>query len=122
MPRNMSFSLTTDQIRNRTKTVTRRKGWKFLKAGTVINACVKCMGLKPGEKVEKLCQIFITDVRRESLDNMDHDGFGSYGNTEADKEGFPLLTGIEFVNMFCKHMGGEPDQIVTRIEFEYIGE
>ena len=27
MPRSMSFSHTTDQIRNRTKDVTRRKGW-----------------------------------------------------------------------------------------------
>jgi len=28
MPRNMSFMLTTEQIKNRTKTVTRRLGWK----------------------------------------------------------------------------------------------
>lgn len=27
MPRNMSFSLTTDQMRSRTKTVTRRRGY-----------------------------------------------------------------------------------------------
>ena len=62
MPRNMSFMLTTEQIRNRTKTVTRRLGWQFLKTGDVLNACVKCQGLKPGETVERLCQIRVTSV------------------------------------------------------------
>ena len=33
MARNMSFTLTTWQIREQTKTVTRRKGWQFLKPG-----------------------------------------------------------------------------------------
>ena len=54
MPRNMSFSLTTDQVRNRTKTVTRRLGWwknkhgkRLLQVGDIVNACVKCMGLQP---------------------------------------------------------------------------
>lgn len=62
MPRNMSFSLTTQQMRDRTKTVTRRKGWEFLRTGDIVNACVKCMG----------------------------------------------------------HMGGTPNQFVTRIEFEHL--
>lgn len=33
MPRNMSFALTTSQIRDRSKTVTRRFGWWFLVPG-----------------------------------------------------------------------------------------
>jgi len=49
--RNMSFFLTTDQIRNKTKTVTRRDGWLFLKPGDIVQACVKCQGLKKGEKI-----------------------------------------------------------------------
>lgn len=61
MPRNISFALTTDQIRDRTKTVTRRKGWKFLKAGDTLNACVKCMGLRPGEQIERLAIIRVVD-------------------------------------------------------------
>ena len=96
MPRNISFSLTTQQIRDRTKTVTRRKGWKFLKSGDVLNACVKCIGLKPGEKIERLGQIRVTEVRRESLyrmlDNL-------YGATESKAEGFPDKTGPEFVEI-----------------------
>lgn len=112
MPRNISFSLTTRQIENRTKTVTRRRGWEFLKAGDVLNACVKCMGLKPGEKIDKLCQIRVTDVRREPLDAMIME--------DCAREGFPDLLPMGFVQMFCKHMGGGRDQEVTRIEFEYL--
>jgi hypothetical protein len=111
MARNISFSLTTDQIRNRTKTVTRRKGWAFLKAGDLLNGCVKCMGLKPGEKIERLAQIKVVRVTREQLSLCT--------DADAAKEGFPDLTGKQFVDMFCQHMGGKPDQIVTRIEFEY---
>ena len=36
MPRNMSFSMTTGPFRARTKTVTRRFGWWFLKPGDVV--------------------------------------------------------------------------------------
>ncbi|QDT07976.1 hypothetical protein K227x_64060 [Rubripirellula lacrimiformis] len=83
MPRNISFALTTQQIRDKTKTVTRRKGWKFLKPGDILNGCVKCMGLRPGEKIERLGQIYVTDVRREPL-NLIQDG--------AAKEGFPEMS------------------------------
>jgi hypothetical protein len=117
MPRNISFALTTDQIRNHTKTVTRRTGWTFLKCGDVLNACVKCMGLKPGEKIERLGQIIVTDVRREELCSMVNQ---AAGNAEAVAEGFPDMTNQEFVDMFCEHMGGNECQHVTRIEFEYI--
>lgn len=113
----MSFALTTDQIKARTKTVTRRKGWNFLKTGEVINACVKCMGLKPGEKIQRLGQIRVTDVRREPLNAMAE---VSYGAAESAKEGFPHMAGTQFIHMFCKHMGGYADQEVTRIEFEYL--
>ena len=34
--RHMSFALTTKQIKSRTKTVTRRLGWTFLKPGDLI--------------------------------------------------------------------------------------
>jgi len=116
--RNMSFMLTTEQIRNRTKTVTRRLGWKTLKTGTVLNACVKCQGLKKGEKVQKICQIRVTDVRQESLSKMCLKE--SYGNEEARLEGFPDKSGIDFVAMFCTHMNVKPYAEVTRIQFEYI--
>jgi len=51
----MSFSVTTEQIRARIKTVTRRMGWTFLRPGEQIQVVVKCCGLKKGEKVEPIC-------------------------------------------------------------------
>ena len=114
MPRNMSFMLTTEQIRNRTKTVTRRLGWKFLKVGDVVNACVKCQGIPKGESIEKICQIRIRDVRREPLNAMIRN------DDEAAREGFPNLTAVSFVAMFCVEMGCDPVDEVTRIEFEYL--
>lgn len=106
MPRNISFALTTDQIRNRTKTVTRRLGWKNLRQGQILNACVKCMGLKPGEQIQRLGQIRVVSATQEPLVAMMRDE--AYGK--------------QFVEMFCEHMrpvnGCVTD--VTRIEFEYI--
>lgn len=135
MPRNMSFSLTTDQVRNRTKTVTRRLGWwknkhgkRLLHVGDVLNACVKCMGLKPGESIERICLIRVTGIRRETLLCAYCPGGASglfcpvHAKSEAEKEGFPNLNGTEFVQMFCDHMGGNEHQEVTRIEFEYLYE
>lgn len=49
MPPAMSFSHTTDQILNRTKTVTRRLGWENLQPGDRFWAVKKAMGLKRGE-------------------------------------------------------------------------
>jgi hypothetical protein len=105
------------QIRDKTKTVTRRKNWLFVKPGDILNACVKCIGLKPGEAIERICQIRVTDVRREKLSLMLN---RKYGDNEAKLEGFPAMYGDQFVYMFCKHMGGNQDQLVTRIEFEYV--
>ena len=117
MPRNISFSLTTNQISKRAKTVTRRLGWLHIKKGDVLNACVKCMGLKPGEQIERLGQIRVVSVRREPLTSM---WLEPYGTIEAKGEGFPDMTGAEFVLMFCRHMKCVESQEVTRIEFEYV--
>jgi len=110
--RNISFSLTTQQFRDRTKTVTRRTRWQNLKAGDRLMGIVKGMGLKKGEKVERLGEIEVVSVRREPLRNATDD--------EAIKEGFPEMSGNAFREMFCRHQGGTPDQIVTRIEFKYV--
>ena len=118
MPRNMSFFYTQEQIRNRSKTVTRRLGWTFLNAGDIVNACVKCQGLGKGGKIEKICQIRVTDVRQENLHKMAYDS--SYGKREAIKEDFPSKSGRQFVAMFCSHMKCAPESKITRIEFEYV--
>lgn len=111
MPRNMSFMLTTDQIRNRTKTVTRRLGWWNLKPGEIVNACFKCMGLKKGEKIERLAQIRIISTRPEELGTITQD--------EVIREGFPTWTPEQFVFMFTEHNKCNSSQVINRIEFEY---
>ena len=75
------------------------------------------MGLRPGEKIERLAKLRIVSVRRERLDRMNDE---DYGETEAIAEGFPELTGKQFVQMFCKLMKVVPSVKVTRIEFEYV--
>lgn len=112
MPRNMSFMLTTDQMRSRTKTVTRRLGWKFLKVGEVLNACVQCQGLKRGEHPEVICQIRVVSVRSEPLNSI--------SQRDVDREGFPTLTCPEFVTMFSERMKCAEDAIINRIEFDFV--
>lgn len=117
MPRNMSFSITTTQIRDRTKTVTRRLGWRTLKVGEPVNAVKKAMGLKKGEKVERLDVIVPVHKRRERLNRMLWDK--AYGVREVINEGFPEMTPVEFVEMFCRANQCKPSAVITRIEFRY---
>lgn len=124
MPRNMSFFYTQSQIRDRTKTVTRRLGWTFLRPGEVLNACVKCQGLKAGETVEKICRLKVVSVQQESLQAMEFPSYyghnRDYGRREVSREGFPDMTPGQFIEMFCKHMKCPSERKVTRIEFEYL--
>ena len=115
--RNMSFSLTTDQVRARMKTVTRRLGWRSLKPGDRIRAIVKGQGLKKGEKVQPLAVLLITSVRRERLSKMISDP--GYGSVEVVLEGFRGTAPAAFVAMFCEANGCQRGVFVTRIEFEY---
>jgi len=119
--RNLSFALTTEQVRARTKTVTRRRGtwWaRVLKPGDLLCAVEKSQGIRKGELV-RLGTIRVRNVRVEPLNAIEGD-FGSLRVLEVTREGFPQLTSREFVAMFCRHMGGSHDQLVTRIEFEYV--
>lgn len=116
--RNMSFSLTTAQILDQSKTVTRRLGWAALRSGTLVRAVRKGMGLKKGEKVDVLRVLRVIDVRRETLDRLVADT--AYGRREVVREGFPELTPAEFVRMFCRtHRGCTPKTVLTRIAFSY---
>lgn len=135
--RNMSFMLTTDQIRSRTKTVTRRVGWRFLKPGDQIRAVERCQGLKKGEQIKPLAVLRVEQVSRERLDRMESESI--YGQQECLAEGFPSMSPMEFVSMFCAthcvpdtRVGSGrprskrqpfpmlPCDEVTRIEFSYV--
>ena len=120
----MSFALTTEQIRDRSKTVTRRLGWRDLKPGTLLCAVRKAQGLRKGEKVERLATIRVADVRREPLLRLVNDRH--YGYREVALEGFadhPQFGSPEtFVDMFQDTHECDIYCDVTRIEFEYIAE
>jgi hypothetical protein len=127
--RNISFALTTPQVRESyvrvrrgerpLKDVTRRRGlwWScVLKPGDLLCAVEKSQGIKRGGLV-RLRTIRVVSVETERLDIM----IGTeYGDAEAIREGFPEMVGAAFVQMFCRHMGGDRTQVVTRIEFEYV--
>lgn len=70
------------------------------------------MGLKPGEKLERLGPIRVVSVRREYLCLIT--------TCDVIKEGFPGMSRYDFVKMFCEHMNCGPRATVTRIEFEYL--
>lgn len=114
MPRNMSFSMTTPQFIARTKTVTRRRGWWDLKPGDVLCGVEKGMGLKKGEKVNRLGLIEVVSASPEPLCHIyDHDD-------DCAKEGFPDWEPHEFIDFFMKsHKCGCADT-VNRIEFRYL--
>ena len=67
MPRNISFSMTTRQFLDQSKTVTRRLGWWDLEPGDVLCGVKKGMGLRKGEGIKRLGLIKVTSVRRERL-------------------------------------------------------
>lgn len=108
--RNMSFSITTRQMYDEIKDVTRRLGWWHLRQGDLVMAVEKGMGLKKGEQIKRIYPIEITFVRAEPLNSI----------TPADvvREGFPEMTVDEFIQMFCaSHKGCTPETLVNRIEF-----
>ena len=121
--RNMSFALTVTPIMEGTKDVTRRLGWRHLKVGDQLRPVRKCMGLKPGEKLDVLRDpIHVVSVRREPLRRMLDDI--EYGYQEVRREGFEHHPDYRdpwnWVAMFCAtHKGCTPDTVITRIEFSY---
>jgi hypothetical protein len=113
VPRLMAVSLTQAQVRDRSKTVTRRAGWRMLRAGDRLTLCAKVMGRRPGESLVRIADVEVTSVRRERLDAI----------TAADvtAEGFPQMTPAEFTAFFCAtHRGCHSGTEVTRIEWRYL--
>lgn len=120
MPRLMSVALTTSQVAARAKVVTRRLGWwedkhgrRLLNPGDLLTLCRKVQGRKPGEPLERLAEVQVMDVTRESLDTITP--------VEVHREGFPDMTPADFIQFFCdSHKGCTPDTVVTRIHWCYL--
>lgn len=70
MARNMSVALTTQQVMDETKDVTRRMGWLFVKAGDELNLVNKTMGFKKGERPISYKRIRVISTRRELLNSI----------------------------------------------------
>lgn len=132
MPRLMSVAFTEDAVRERRKTVTRRKGWwrdsrgrQIIKPGDRLTLCRKVMGRTPGEPLVRICEVEVVSVRREPLCDVIplSDGGCMYAAAEMEREGFPGLDPREFVQRyFVEAQGMARDAEVTRIEWRYLDE
>lgn len=116
---NISFALTTDQVRHGfatgeiLKDVTRRLGWLKLRAGQRLQACRQCQGLKRGEHPEVLGTIEVVRVDRIPLWRITSE--------DVSREGFPGRSPEWFIEFFCgTHQPCTPQTEVTRIEFRYL--
>lgn len=119
MPRLMSVSLTEAAVVDRTKTVTRRLGWRMLRPGDRLTLCRKVMGRRRAdgtvEPLVRLAEVEVVSVRREPLDRIN--------TTDVGREGFVGQTTSWFVQFFCNtHRGCTPATTVTRIEWRYLDE
>jgi len=113
MPRLMSVAHTEQSVRDRTKTVTRRLGWRNLRAGVDLDLCRKVMGRKAGEPLERIARVHVTAVGRERLDRITDE--------DALREGVAgVSTAAEFVAFYADAFGAEPSTPVTRIAWRYV--
>jgi hypothetical protein len=117
----MSVTLTEAAVVARTKTVTRRTGWRMLQPGDTLTLCRKVMGRRKGDPLVRLAEVEVVDVRRERLDAITP--------AEVTLEGVPLdefdgqhPSPTEWVRWYAGKMKIDPAAEVTRIEWRYIEE
>lgn len=101
----MSCALTVDAVRDRTKTVTRRRTgtWRTLQAGDRLTLVEKGMGLAKGERQVVLAEVEVVDVRVEMLARLIREP--EYGAAEVTAEGFGDLTADEFALFWAMSHG-----------------
>lgn len=129
MARLMSVAFTEQAVVERRKTVTRRKGWAFLKPGDHLTLVRKAMGrtrqLPNGttvtEPLVRLAQVEVVSVTRSPLGMVRAPG-------ELTAEGFPELESWpgpfagaqQFIDRYFAPQGLGWDDEVTRIKWRYI--
>lgn len=124
MTRRMSCSLTIEQVRDRTKTETRRVTWTWvdLKPGDRLLLIEKGMGLKAGQKQVVLAEVEVVANDRVRLRDLTQ--------ADVDAEGFPQMTPDEFVafwiNAHRAQLGMHPNHLLSvdaycrRIKWRYL--
>lgn len=127
MSRLMSVAFTEQAVVERRKTVTRRKGWMFLKPGDTLTLCRKVQGRRRAdgtvEPLLRLTEVEVLAVSREPLATVAAPG-------ELTAEGFPELEAdqpyegaCEFIARYFSPQGlGSWSDKVTRIEWRYLEE
>jgi hypothetical protein len=117
MARLMSVAYTEEQVRARTKHVTRRAGWEFARPGDRVILCRKVMG-RQGTPLVRIVAVELLDVRREPLALMIERP--DYGDAEVTLEGFPDLSPLNFIEHYFEEAQGigRYDD-VTRLEWVY---
>lgn len=117
MTRRMSCSMAVAQVRDRTKTVTRRHidTWRDLKPGDRLTLIEKGMGLPKGARQVVLAEVEVTDVRVEPIGMVDEH--------ECAREGFPSMGPGGFVTFWLRSHGYKVLDSLTvcrRIEWRYL--
>lgn len=99
MSRRMSCSMTIDAVRDREKTVTRRRvdTWENLEPGDRLTLIEKGMGLPKGSKQVVICEVEVVDVRIEPLSRVTP--------AECTAEGFPTYAPFEFQALWMSSHG-----------------
>jgi hypothetical protein len=110
----MSAALTIRQVRDRSKIVTRRRGWLMLAPGDRLTLCEKVRGRKKGEPLVRIADVTVVSVRREPLNAITAE--------DVAAEGFPGWIPEKFISFFIgTHKDCESATVVTRIQWAYPG-
>lgn len=110
--RNVSFFHTQEQYRNRTKTETRRQWGKlWIPVGFQFMGCVKCQGLKKGEKIERIHSSTVVKTCWEHIDMISPES--------VIAEGFPEWSPEQFVEFYCDMNKAYHKQLCARLVFRH---
>jgi hypothetical protein len=115
--RMISFALTPEQCRARTKTETRRTGWGFARERDKLLGVSKVMGFRKGESITDVAELFgvieIERLYREPLNSITQES--------VTAEGFPDLTPEQFVERFLAHARNMlPRDLITVVRFRWL--
>lgn len=110
--------MTTDAVRDRTKTVTRRQiaTWSQLRPGDRLTLVEKAQGVPKGQKQVVLAEVEIVAVRIEPIQGV----WVESGACAA--EGLPGMSPFDFTRFWLKSHGYDSDvnPLCRRIEWRYL--